>query len=246
MKSLLLGAIAAISTVTAAVGQEATSTIRIRLSDGSPLVVGIDDRRFNKVNTVLTIGNIPSKKHLIKVYKYTPYNDRNGGSADLLFSSKIDLDPGQSYEGVVDVNTRELTLDEVDGYNDIGNGDGTTTAPAYNDNNSSDNDGSYNGTAVAAQTGIPAYLESLKSSMDKQAEDLNKANTAIQYLNSVNTISTEDVQTIAGWLMFDDSKIKFVKEAYKKVSDKENYSSLATIFTMPASKSEFQAFLQND
>ena len=78
--------------------------------------------------------------------------------------------------------------------------------------------------------------------MDGVDPDSKKLAFPADYINK-NTFNSRDVAAIASWIFFDDNRMKFVKQAYARVSDKNNYASVGSVFTLEDSKKDFDKFL---
>lgn len=213
------------------------STLRLRLSDGSLLKVAINNREFKKISSSLIIGDVPGKRPHIKVYRFRPYADGRGGKAEIVYSGTIKIQKGGSYDGIIDLNNRRLLLKEVNSLENIpesapfkiGN-DKTLSEPAGSDESSEIN------------SDLSPELMTIKKAMDQEVSDHEKLNTVERYIGS--SILTHDVAHISSWFFFDETKIKFIKMIYPKVADRENLSSLESIFTSEVSKNEFRNFLK--
>ncbi len=219
--------------------QKPRSTLRIRLSDNSLLMVTINDRDYQKAGRTITIGDIPGKRQDIVVYRYRPYADGKGGKAERLFSGRVKLERGKAYEGVVDVQHRKLILQEITA---TAPGNQLTPSPIEQDQ------------AAAAQVKdtlwemppqrtVSSRLQPLKKAMDSQKEDSKKLFEARKFLNQ-NALSTSEVKAISEWLFFDDTRLVFIKTAYPKVTDPENFASLESVFTLEENKKALAQFLK--
>ncbi|KAA5537392.1 DUF4476 domain-containing protein [Taibaiella lutea] len=229
----------------------ARSTIRIRLSDGSPLMVSINGRDFKKIGRTVTIGDIPGKRQYLQVYRYRMYADGKGGKAELAYSGNIKIEKGGTYDCIVDLRTQKLRMKEVASLQPIAN------TPPFNPNlsqpldqteNQTDNQVQNENTDNDTPLELPVTqevnpgLSSLKKSMESVDADSKKLAIALAYTNK-NTFNSQDVSNIASWIFFDDNRLKFVKQAYAKVSDKSNFAIVANVFTLDDSKKDFNSFL---
>jgi len=198
------------------------STIRITLSDGSPLTLVVNNRYYKKVGKRITLGDLPGKRPYFKIYKYRPYQDGKGGKAELVFSGTVKIQRGKSYEAVVNVKNGKLTLRE-----------GIKTVSAEQED-----------TYISPEqiTTMP-QLENLKQQMDGQAADMNKMKAAQDYTNK-NRYTTEELADIASWLLFDDTRLAFLKYTYEKVQNPQQYATLEAVFSTEESKAQFRDFLQ--
>ncbi len=203
------------------------STIRVTLSDDSPLTLAVNNRYYKKAGKRITLGDLPGKRPYFKIYKYRPFQDGKGGKAVLIFSGTVKIKPGKSYEAVVNVKNGKLSVREG-------------IAPVlYNQ----PEDGEY-AAGVPADIQMMPQLESLKAGMDRQAADMDKLKLAKAYADK-NKYNTEDLADIASWLLFDDTKLAFLKYAYGKVENQKQYQSLESVFSTDESKNQFRFFLQS-
>lgn len=221
------------------------SAIRIRLSDGSPLLVTINGRDFKKTGRSITIGDIPRKRQNIQVYRFRPYADGNGGKAELVYSGTIKLVKGSTYDCIVDLATRKFRMKEVSSLAPL------AERPPFNPNQSQPITQDNSNAAQEEVTldmppdrTVSNRLQPLKTAMDKTDADSKKLAEARKFIQQ-NTVTSEEVKQIAGWLFFDDNRMLFVKQAYSRVSDKNNFTTVAEVFTLAESKREFNSFLNS-
>jgi len=198
------------------------STIRFTLSDGSPLTLAVNDRYYKKVGKRITLSDLPGKRPYFKIYKYRPFQDGKGGKAELVFSGTVKIQRGKSYEAVVNVKNGKLTLRE--GIRKV------STEP----------DETY---IIPENIEMQPHLEGLKEQMDQQPADLNKLKLAQAYTKN-NAYTTETLAVIASWLLFDDTRLSFLKYTYDKVQDQQQFGALEEVFSTEESKQQFRDFLQ--
>lgn len=220
------------------------SQIRVRLSDGSPLTVTINGRDYKKIGRSIVIADIPGKRQQLQVYKIRPYADGKGAKAELVFSGTIKLEKGNSYEAMVDIGQRRVRLQKVSAFRAVPgplpfDPKGGKTLPE-NETFQEMDEPIWNGEHRA----LSPALEKLKKDMDQLDEDGKKLQAAKRYLRS-GPYTTQDVASITDWIFFDDNKLLFVKDAYKGVSDKENYKQLADLFTLQSARGDFENFLKS-
>lgn len=208
------------------------STLHIRLSDGQPLIVTINDRDFKKVNTQITISDIPRKRHNLRIYRFRPYADGNGGKAELIYSGTIKINPGSVYDCVVDMKSRKLMV------KDLGP-EGTPPAPAYMP--PAPVPDAKNDVPIDNSVNMDARLIQLQQTMNGIKEDSKKLEAAKNYVLRYGT-STTDLKKIASWIMFDDNKMDLLKSSYNSTRDKQNFGNLKDVFTMDAAQKEFEQY----
>ena len=229
------------------------STLRIRLSDGGPLLVTINGRDFKKIGRSITIADIPRKRQHLQVYRYRPYADGDGGKAQLVFSGTIKVQKGSIYDCIVEPGSRKFRMKEVASLQPL------AQQPPFNqrrdqplqqsqDDEPMTDASQYNNDDVALEMPpdrtVSTKLAPLKAAMDKVDADSKKLAEARKYI-AVNTVTSAEVKDIAGWIFFDDNRLPFVKAAYARVTDKTNFASVGEVFTLPESKKEFDRFLEH-
>ncbi len=211
------------------------STVRIRLSDEYPLTVNINERDYKKVGQTITIGDLPKKRHDIRVYRIRTYSDGSGAKADLVYSGRIKLEPGSTYDCIVDVNTRKFRMKKVKELPIITTIDNRSTAPQYNAIQE----------PISNEIEMPTVkkeypkLKPLKSQMEKANTENERLQIAKKFVNS-NTLSTEEASYISTFLLFDDNKVAFFKHAKPKLNDPQNFVDLASELSMEDAKKEFE------
>jgi hypothetical protein len=92
---------------------------------------------------------------------------------------------------------------------------------------------------------VTPRLQSLKNAMDKVEADSKKLAEAKKFVNA-NAVSSDEVREIAEWIFFDDNRLLFIKAAYPKVSDKNNFTVVGEVFTLDESKKAFDDFMKNN
>ncbi|PSK94526.1 DUF4476 domain-containing protein [Taibaiella chishuiensis] len=229
------------------------SMMRIRLSDGTPLLLTINGRDFKKTGRSITIADIPRKRQDLQIYRFRPYADGRGGKAELVFSGRVKINKGSTYDCVVDVRERRFMMQEVGSLPPLDN------RPPFNQrrdqpigSNANNDDAPY--TADNAEQGsdlgmppseqVSSRLQTLKTAMDRVDADSKKLAEARKFIEQ-NSVTAAEVSSIAGWIFFDDNRLTFVKQAYAKVSDKANFKSeVGTVFTLASSQQEFDDFMK--
>ncbi len=226
------------------------STLRIRLSDGSPLLVTINGRDFKKIGRSITIADIPRKRQDLQVYRYRAYADGNGGKAELVFSGTIKVQKGSTYDCIVDPGSRKFRMKEVASLQPLAARPGfdpNRDQPLQDDSPSmapNDNSNEEVNLDMPPEHIVSARLAPLKKAMDKEDADSKKLAEARKFI-AANAVTSAEVKDIAGWIFFDDNRLPFVKAAYARVSDKDQFAIVGDVFTLPESRKEFDNFLKN-
>jgi len=237
MKPFFLFLVCSLLTFGAFAQRSNRSTLHFRLSDGQPLVVTINDRDYKKVNTRITISDVPGRRQHIKAYRFRPYADGNGGKAELIYSGTIKIAPGSSYDCIVDLKSRKLLVKDL--------GPGNNPAPAaYMPPPPPPVPDSRNDVAIDHSTdnlNMDARLIQLQQNITNTKEDSKKLAAAKNYVLK-NGASTAELKTIASWIMFDDNKMELLKSSYNSIRDKQNFANLKEVFTMADAQKEFTQY----
>lgn len=211
-------------------------------------MVTINGRDFKKVGKSITIADIPRKRQYMQVYRYRPYADGKGGKAELVFSGTIKVQKGSVYDCIVDPRSRKFRMKEVAALQPLAQRppfDPSRDQP-LGGNTTMEEPGEAEDTAIELPPDrtVSARLAPLKAAMDKVDADSKKLAEARKFI-ATNEINSEEVKTIASWIFFDDNRLPFVKAAYSRVTDKENFAYVRTVFTLPESEKEFDNFMRS-
>ncbi|MFT4061353.1 MAG: DUF4476 domain-containing protein [Edaphocola sp.] len=227
-----------------AVAQGNKSTLRVRLSDGSPLLVTINGRDFKKIGRSLTIADIPRKRQNIQVYKWRPYANGGGGKAELTYSGTIKIEKGSINDCIVDVAKHKLRLFKVATLQPLPPAPQPSPQrdrPLADADNAPVNEDIT--LAMPPDRSVSPKLAALKNTMDAVDADSKKLAEARKFV-AANPVTSADVKAIAGWIFFDDNRLAFVKSSYGRVSDKANFAAVADVFTLDDSRKSFNDFLR--
>lgn len=251
MKRILVLLLALLLSIPGTYAQKSNrSVMRIRLSNGGPLLVTINGRDFKKIGRSITIGDIPRKRQYIQVYRYRRYADGQGGKAELAYSGTVKIQKGGTYDCIVDLPTRKFRMKTVSSLQPLPQMpafDRNSSQPLNETNasNAPDNSNDEIVLDMPPDHTVTPKLQSLKDAMDKVEADSKKLAEAKKYI-STHSISSAEVKEITGWIFFDDNRLLFVKAAYLKVSDRGNFASVGEVFTLDDSKKAFDDFLRNN
>ncbi|WP_165836249.1 DUF4476 domain-containing protein [Taibaiella soli] len=251
MKRILFTALFSLSALPEIWAQSDHSALKVVLNDGSPLVVTLDDRRYNKHGVSLTIGDLPPGKHYVKVYAYTPYKSKQGGNAELVFSGKIKIKAGTMAYAVVDPSKQTLSLSEspltAQNYNP------PPAQPSHNTFTEGDRSAVTSSAAPAENVNrapVPHYdlssmdFANVKKAAGEQETDSKKL-TTMQTALGEHTYSTDQVKEMMGWFSFDDTRVAFAKWCYPHVVDKANYGELSSVFSFDNTRNDFDNFMKS-
>lgn len=252
MKRILFTAVFSLSVIPDLWAQSDHSALKVVLNDGSPLVVTLDDRRYNKHGVSLTIGDLPPGKHYVKVYAYTPYKGKPGGNAELVFSGKIKIKPGTFAYAVVDPGNGTLSLTE-NPLSDQNSPPSQASPHSFNEGDRAQVTSSVpqpSSVADNTRAPVPPYdltamdFANVKKVAGEKETDSEKLK-AMQAALGEHTYSTDQVKEMLGWFSFDDTRVTFAKWCYPHVVDKANYGELSSIFSFENTRNDFDKFMSS-
>lgn len=207
------------------------SILEITLSDGSPLVVSINGRNYDKHGRSIKIGDLPKGRHDLRVYEYLEYR-KGGGRAKLLYSGRIKVAAGTINYCEVDIRNGDMMVKTMD-----------LSAPVVHATASGEVIPAANKVWQPGGKLTDREMDDLQLKAAEKETDIEKLELAKTAL-SKKAITTQQVRVIAGWFAFEDSKLDFVKWAYDKTSDKTEYRKLEDVFTIEDNKKDFKAYLR--
>jgi hypothetical protein len=235
MKRILLTLIVLIIALPALLAQAPRSMVKIRVTDNSPIMVGIDRRLYNERSRVITIDNLPAGRHRLTIYKPGRFTRR-----DVLYQGSFTIQPGtfnyivvDRFRGTVRINRRDIADADFDKDN--------TFNEEYDDK-VRHYPGNSNDRALYANILTDQDMEDLRTSVAGRITDTEKLKLMKSVLNKEH-YSTEQVKTMLLWLDFDSSRLDLAKWAHENVVDKREYWKLESVFSFSSTKEEFQDFL---
>lgn len=229
--------------------QKPKSTIRFSMADGSPIVITINDRDYQKVGTSLTVADLPRKRHSVRIYRFRPYADGKGGKAEIVYSGNIKIEPGNKYDAVLNPQSGKLMMKMVRQFDVLPTPQVQPTKQTFL---TEQNEALYqnaseglNNTATETfelpknkEANLAKDVLQLKESMQKEMRDGDKLKKATQFI-ATRKVSTAEASAILSWLNFDDNKLTFAKEVKSKLTDPQNAKVLADELTFSSSKEEY-------
>lgn len=230
--------------------QKPKSTIRFSMADGSPIVITINDRDFQKVGTSLTVADLPRKRHNVRIYKFRPYSDGKGGKAEIVYAGTIKIEPGNKYDAVLNPQSGKLMMKTVRQFDVLPTPQVQPTKQSFvTEHNEAlyqnASEGLNNNTATATfelpknkEENLAKDVLQLKEAMQKEMRDGDKLKKATQFI-ATRKVSTAEASAILTWLNFDDNKLTFAKQVKSKLTDPQNAKVLADELTFSSSKEEY-------
>ncbi|MEI8279118.1 MAG: DUF4476 domain-containing protein [Bacteroidota bacterium] len=228
------------------------SVLRVSLSDGSPLTLAVDERYFERHNTMLTVGDLPPGRHSLKVYAYSPNRRRYGSRADLLFNGRVRIDPATFNNCIVDVDHGTISMNVSDRVNNVN----SVPPPPRDDiypnstkpeqiqkepkHNELDNEvEDPRGKGMGKED-----IKYIKQEVSEKITDTDKLSLLKSRLKG-RKYNSAQVRIMMTWLNFEHSRLELAKFAYKHVSDKGNYSKVSDDLSLDSSKEELKDFIKS-
>lgn len=248
MKYYITFLVAIFSTITL-FAQQPRSTIRFSMADGSPILITINDRDYQKVGTSLTVADLPRKRHNVRIYKFRPYTDGKGGKAEIVYNGTIKIEPGNKYDAVLNPQSGKLYMKTVRQFDALATPQTQPTRQTFvAEQNEALHQNASEGlnNAATATFELPKNKEEnlakdvlqLKETMQKEMRDGEKLKIASQFIAN-RKVSTAEASAILSWLNFDDNKLTFAKQVKSKLTDPQNAKVLADELTFSSSKEEY-------
>ncbi|MFM2361047.1 MAG: hypothetical protein RLY16_3040 [Bacteroidota bacterium] len=234
----------------------------------SQLVVMIDGIRYQSNYNVLTLDNIRSGYHDVKVYQTKRIIRNPVNNLKLLYSGRIYL--RSSYYTDITINRFGKAMvdeafirmdddDMVEGYNGgnggyNGNG-GNSGNGGYNGNggnNWNDNDDDHDGYGGGNNNNPPVnrimlaqQFEQFKQTLRNESFDNARLQTAKTVIN-MNYFSTEQMRQVLQLFTFENQKLEIAKYAFKRTVDREVYYTLANEFTFSSNREALMTYIQQN
>ncbi len=212
--------------------QREPGILRVRFDDQHPLTIAVNEKRFPKVATSLTVGDLPPKRHTVDVYEFREYKD-GGGQAKLMFSGRLKVRSGEvtyciveRQTGRIKVYSREIAEDGSywDPLFDV-------TTPKATPKQSSDR--------VVRSNLKEAQLKELEQEISSIISDEDKMAFLRDGLTE-KSLTTAQLKTLLKGLGSETTRLEFAKWAYPNVSDPENFVDLFDLFVYDRSKEELR------
>jgi len=227
------------------------SMLRIKEEHGRAISVTIDGKRFNKIGRSLTVNDVSSGRHMIKIYRYNS-NGHGYANGILVYQGNLTLKPSHIY--YLTIANKALDIEENCCIDDYGHWNNNDTWDRYEDqddnswnnnnqwnNNPRDN---YNENTWDAYTGVMSNgrFQLLLDQVRKASFESSKVNVAKQALRN-NKITCDQLVSLLHEFSFESTKVQFAKDNYRNIVDKRNFFLINDVFTFQSSKDELTEFL---
>jgi len=222
--------------------QRGPSMIKIKDMENRDIMIEVDGRRFNKVNKVLTLGNMPSGRHWIRVYSVFQ-NRRGRTKTRMIYNGALNTRASRAYFITVD-DYEALHITETSyakamdaGANDRWSGRENARERTYNTRPS-----------FQSPNGHIDYMSSGQfDELMTKVKDATYESTRLDMIKSAVDgpgISANQLADVMSELSFENSRIEIAKYSYPKLSDKENIFGVLKAFKFDSSRDEFETYIK--
>lgn len=242
----------------------APNRLTVSAEDNASIKVTVDGSRFDQQNSNSTVfENLNPGYHSVKVYQL---QDRRGwfgrGRTDdycLVYTTSVNIKP--LFETSIVVNKfGRAYIDEQPmrgGFNNrgwdndnrkdndwgYGNDNGRHNDDYGKDNNGRNNSYNNNRNDYDQLMNNDDFF-AIKRMLERESFD-NTRLVIAKHIVDVNTLSSIQVKEMAQFFSFDDSKLDFVKYAYNKTIDKNNYTVVFNVFSYSSSKEQLMDYIRS-
>lgn len=226
------------NTTTAIAQKKEKPSLEIILSDHSPLQISINGRLYKKINNKLIIKDLPARNNNIEVIKKCNRSENSNCKDEIVFSGKVKMERNKNYQAVVLVNEGKMMVsDEGDLFS-------KQSLEPIQTTGSNETSNSEFQKIADIKASLSPDLTALGERMKKINKDTDRVNAATNYVkNRSQAITTDEAIAISSWIMYDESKLQFLKNAYPKISDPTKYHEAHIVFTMVSYRDQFTSFV---
>ena len=210
------------------------------------MTVEVDGRRYNMNNKALSIRDLSTGHHIVKIYRDRKQN--NGGfnnRQDLVYSGSVHL--RRDYHLDITINrfgkalVDERRIDRNDDwYDDDDNYDRDNRWNDRDPRNNHDNELDYGNNRAMNMNDFNQAKETLR----REWLESSRVNLARQIFDR-NYYTTQQVKEILQLFSFENNKLDLAKHAYGRTTDKRNYPTLNDAFAQRSSKDELARYIRN-
>jgi len=206
-----------------------TGTLTVKSAERLPIVVIVDDKRFDFGSNSVMIQGLDACEHEVTVYQQKINSVYFFGKKyDLLFKSSVRLKPRTSLliaiddRGLITMNESRIKRRRF--------GDTWRDSKYYDDNNNLSNS-VYSGAISDHEFSRVLWA------ISKERRESNKMRSAEQII-ATNYFTVEQVKELLYLFSSEDNRLELAKLAYDKTVDQSNYYALNDMFSFSNSKDE--------
>jgi hypothetical protein len=240
MKKLIL-TLAIVFSITAVKSSNKLSELNLKLYDNAIFSIMIDNISYNTYSSVISVPNLSSGNHFLKVFRnipafYNPY----ASQIKTVYAGYVFIPAGYKINAVIDNLCRYTEISKLPVNHHVGNHGNN-----YNNSNYEVDEDDYYaansyGTYNSCMNGV-SFMQ-LKSVINNSSFDSSKLKIAQQAV-STNFVSSEQVAELMSLLSFESSKLELAKFAFKNTINKNKYFLVNNEFTFSSSIDELNKFI---
>ena len=235
----------------------APSRLTVSAENNATIKVTVDGNRFDQQSTgnSIVFENLQPGFHAVKVYQLNENRfggRKRGDDYRLVYNASVNIKPlfATSIElgrfGNAQINEQPLR-----GYDNMGwgNDDHRKNDRDYNRDNRYGQDNSYENNSGYDDNS--SYNHAISNvdffAAERVLQHENFDDARLLYAKRViddNCVSAEQVKELARFFSFDNNKLEFVKYAYNKTADKNNFSVVCNAFSSASGRDQVMIFLK--
>jgi hypothetical protein len=243
----------------------AQSKLSITMVGNAAIRMVIDDRHYICQDNSLTVEDLSPGYHSIKLFLVKKDRWSNSNHGQLVYNANLLLKP-QFYTDIVVNRFGKTLVDEQpfskgDFYDNYNWDDDRNKDPRYNDprypnidprggnggnggNNGNGGGGGRGGYDIQPMPMTDDAFAQAREAVRKESFDNSKLVVA-QQIADRNYFTSAQVREIARLFSFDDRKLDFVKNAYARTLDRNNYFIVNDVFAFSKSKEDLANYIKN-
>jgi hypothetical protein len=239
----------------------APNRLTVAAEGNANIKVTVDGNRFDQqsFNNSVVFENLQPGFHSVKIYQLTEkryglFGRKNGGTElRLVYTASVNIKP--LFATTIELNRfgrAQVTEQPMRGYDRKWDRDDRRgNDRGYRDNDRR-NDRDYDSRDRNNGYGDNSYGRTISNedffAAQRVMERENFDNARLLYAKRIadeNWLSAEQVKALARFFSFDNSRMDFVKYAYSKTIDKNNFSVVCNAFDSSYSKDQLMNFIRN-
>lgn len=203
--------------------QRGRGEIAVRSEDGEKLGISVDGRRYDRFSAEFLLGNIPTGRRSVTIYRLRPHRNDDGATAQTVYEGQLLVRAGyrilmrvNAANGGVSIQHQELLSSPVPQRPDAPSAPPARTPPlALPQANNWQ-------TQVESKTTDTERLRILKARVTSGA------------------VATTELLEMMATLSFEDSRLELAQAAAPRISDRENINKVSAAFENPDSRKTFE------
>lgn len=223
------------------------SALAVKSADYSDVRVVLDGKRFESNSNSITIQDLNSGVHTVKVYREKSNGILGlfGKGYEMVYNTALNIKAGTLVQITVDRSGRtSITETRMNnGRNDWDRGRDYGRDRDFSfdrDGQWGDYDQGYGYERAMNDREFSSVLQSIS----KEWLESNKLKSATQIVRT-NNLSAAQVKQLVLMFSFESNKLELAKEAYRNTVDKQNYYMINDVFSFNSSKDDLARYIRN-